>query len=396
MGPRGHGRGGKIPALKIKTKNKLNKPSSSKPSQHNQFMDLDSEVDLSSDEQQQQHPVREKSPPKPPPFTIQGLDYHHVMDLLKRFKNCYTLKLTSSGVQVFPINKDTFQKMKQHFDNQGTQYFTHALREEQMSKFVLHGYINVEETTLMDQLKAIKLEPARVKKMSVKQKKHFDHSVYLIYFNRSSNIKISQLREVKAIENVIVKWEYYSNRRSGPIQCSNCMSFGHGGLNCFLLPRCIRCSLVHKSIDCPKLFNERKMQTRTRIPDNELKCVNCGQNHAANYSKCEKRLEFIQRQTKHRMKTQNHPPTLQQFMPAPQLNDFQFPRLSPQAATVPPVSNNRPQVTAAQSNQSNQELFTTSECMAIFKEMMSKMQRAKSKMDQISVMTEIVLKYLAP
>jgi hypothetical protein len=355
-------------------------------------MDLDSDVDLSSDEQLQ-HSVREKSPPKPPPLTIQGLDYRRVLEILKGdLEKCFTLKLTSSGVQVFPINDIAFQQMKIIFQNKGLKFFTHARREEQLSKFVLHGYINVPETTLISQLKELELDPANVKKMSVKQKKHSDHSVYLIYFNKSSNIKISQLREIKAIENVIVKWEYYSNRRSGPIQCSNCMSFGHGGINCFLLPRCIRCSLPHKSIECPKLFNERKMQTRTRIPDNELKCVNCGQNHAANYSKCEKRLEFMERQTKHRAKIQNHPQESKQFKPAPQLNNFQFPRLSPQGATGPSVNFNRPQVTAAHSNR---DLFTPTELMAIFKEMMFKMQKAASKLDQINVLSEIVLKYVA-
>jgi hypothetical protein len=394
MGPRDRGRGGKIPALKINptTKIKHSKPSSSsKSSQRNQFMELDSDVDLSSDEQQQ-HPVREKSPPKPPPITIQGLEYRRCLDLLKNFDKCYTLKLTSSGVQVFPINDIAFQQMIIVFKNKDIKFFTHALREEQLLKFVLHGYVNVEERTLMTQLKEVKLEPERVKKMSVKQKKHSDHSVYLVYFKKSTNVKISQLREIKAIENVIVKWEYYSNRRSGPTQCSNCMSFGHGGLNCFLLPRCIRCSLAHKSIECPKLFNERKMQTRTRIPDNELKCVNCGQNHAANYSKCEKRLEFIERQMKHRAKVQNHSQKSQQFMPAPQLDDFQFPRLSPQGATGPSVYANRPQVTAAQSNR---DLFTPTELMAIFKEMIFKMQSAKSKIDQINVLSDIVLKYVA-
>jgi hypothetical protein len=393
MRPRGRG-GGKIPALKINptTKVKRTKATTSTPSQRNQFMDLDSDVDLSSSEEQQPLREKSKSPPKPPPLTIQGLDYHRVNKLLnERFKNGYTLKLTASGVQVFPINNAVFSEMKHLLNFQKIKFFTHALREEQMAKFVLHGYINVPETTLLSQLKGLKLEPAKVKTMSVKQKKHADHAVYLIYFNKSSNVKISQLREIKAIESVIVKWEYYTNRRSGPIQCSNCMSFGHGGQNCFLLPRCIRCSQNHKSIDCPKLFNERKMQTRTRIPDNELKCVNCGQNHAANYSKCEKRLEFIERQNQHRAKVQNHPQKSQQFMPAPQLNDFHFPRLSPQEATGPSVNVNRPQVTAALSNR---DLFTPTELMAIFKEMMFQMQSAKSKLDQINVLSNIVLKYV--
>lgn len=133
------------------------------------------------------------------------------------------------------------------------------------------------------------------------------------------------------------------------------------------------------------------MQTRTRIPDAELKCVNCGQNHAANYSKCEKRIEYMERQRKHRMRTQNQSSKSNQFMPAPQLNDFNYPRLNAQTATAPPVGFNRPQFAAA----SNQELFTPTEMIAIFKEMISKMQGATSKIEQLNVLSEIVIKYVS-
>lgn len=361
----------------------VSNPSTS--SQRNQFMDLDSEVDLSSEEQ---HPVSKKSKtsPKPPPMTVQGLDHHHVTDLLKNFKNAHTLKLTPVGIQVFPLNSVAFKQIKHLFDIKGTQYYTHALREDQLSKFVLHGYINVSEITLMSQLKELNLDPVKIKKMTIKQKKHFDHAVYLIYFNKSSNIKISQLRDIKAIEHVIVKWDFYSNRRNGPIQCSNCLSYGHGGHNCHLIPRCIRCSLNHKSIECPKLLNEHKMQTRTRIPDNELKCANCGQNHAANYSKCEKRMEFIERQRQYRLKTQkNSTRSSNHFEPAPQLNDFQFPRLRAEN----PIQQPRVQ----QPEYSNNDLFSAPELMNIFKELFTKMQRANSKMEQITVLGELVIKY---
>jgi hypothetical protein len=91
------------------------------------------------------------------------------------------------------------------------------------------------------------------------------------------------------------------------------------------------------------------------------------------------------------LNVQNHSQKSQQFMPAPQLDDFQFPRLSPQGATGPSVNVNRPQVTAAQSNR---DLFTPTELMAIFKEMMFKMQSATSKLEQIHALSDIVMKYV--
>lgn len=346
--PRGGKKGEKSLATSKKNKNSTiqfnQQPStSSSQSHHNQFMDLDPEVDLSSDDQSLHAlptTVKKKTPihsQKPPPITVEGLDYFHVSNLLINLKNDHVLKLTSFGIQIFPSHTDAFNKIKVILNSNHARYYTHALREEQLSKFVLHGYINVPESTLMNQLKELQLNPFKIKKMNVKQKRHTDHCVYLIYFKSIDKIKISHLREIKAIQHIIVKWEFYSNRRQGPIQCSNCLKFGHGGQNCFLLPRCIRCSKSHKSIECPKLFDENKMQTRTRIPDNELKCVNCGQNHAANYSKCEKRIEFVNRQKQYRNKIQSHnqnqnfnQQTKSQFQPAPQLNDFNYPQLNPQ------------------------------------------------------------------
>lgn len=385
--------------IKAKHKNKNNNQNTTQhfgnpsTSQQNPYMDLDPDEDLSDTQSiysTRASPNKKSLSQKPPPLTMTRYSYAQVTNILKNFQDEYSLKLSPVGVQIFPGNTESFKKIKNHLFKENHQFFTHDLREEQLSKFVLHGYIETSEATLMSQLEDLELEPEKVNKMKIHQKKHNDHNVYLIYFKKTQNVKISQLREIKSIENVIVKWEYYSNRRQGPTQCSNCQAFGHGGNNCRLLPRCIRCSGPHKSINCPKLLNDKKMQTRTRIPDNELICANCDKNHAANFSKCEKRLEVIERLKKYRNKTQNQTKSTHHgFKPSPELSDFHYPRMNiqnPQPIDEDSSKNQQPSST-------NNSLYSAAELMTIFKEMMIKMQQAKSKIDQVSILGELVIKY---
>lgn len=322
-------------------------------------------------------------PLKPPPLTIVDQAFTTIklkIDTLLNFKkDLCEFRLNSMGTQIFPATTEVFTKIKKFLIDGNYFFFTHDLREEQMSKFVLHGYLPSGETDLMFYLKEQNIIPVQVKILKIKNKKFTDHAVFLIYFLKNQKVKISQLREVKIINHIRVRWEYYSNRFKGPIQCSNCQSFGHGGKNCHLRPRCIRCSDFHKSINCPKLIDTKTMQTRTRIPDQELKCSNCGQNHAANYSKCEKRKEVIERRQKYRVKTQNVPQN--SFRPAPELNDFNFPHLNSNSQHHEPKQS------------TNSSLFSTSELMQIFTELMTKMQSASTKLQQIQVLGEIVIKY---
>lgn len=390
---RPRGARGKIP-LKITSKNKnsSHQPQRSTLSQHNQYMDLDPEVDLSSDEVEET--PKQKAPQKPPPITVVGQDFQKLKFLLFNVNiDLYTLKISKFGIQIFPIHSDAFSTIRRLLIKKEIQHFTHTLKEEQLSKFVLHGFYDGtnSELKLGGFLRELQLGPVKIKKLKIKHKRNSDHAVYLVYFQNSDNMKLSKLREIKAIDHVIVRWEYYSNRRTGPTQCSNCLLFGHGGFNCHLRPRCIRCGESHKSIDCPKLYDEKNQQTRTRIADAELKCANCSKNHAANYSGCEKRLEVIERQKRFKLQNQKHPSKLvTQFKPAPQLNDFNYPRLNPSQR----IQNYSIQSNVSQGLNQNEELFSPGELMEIFKEMVSRMQGATSKLEQLTIISDMIVKYV--
>ncbi|GBP63603.1 Nucleic-acid-binding protein from transposon X-element [Eumeta japonica] len=59
----------------------------------------------------------------------------------------------------------------------------------------------------------------------------------------------------------------------GPGQCHRCQLYGHAAANCHADPRCVKCLVPHWTRECP----------RTRESGEKPSCVNCLQQHTANY-----------------------------------------------------------------------------------------------------------------
>lgn len=337
----------------------------------------------------------QKSSYKPPPLNIVGVEYAFVNEMLKRHKqnpDDYSLSLAPFGIRVFSANIDRYKVLKNELEKIKCQFFTYQLREEQTKKFVLHGLYHMPENELETYLADCNIKPIKIKKMNIFNKKYSDHCLYLLYFLKSDQVKLSQLREISKVNSVKVGWKHYESNQSGPMQCSNCMSYGHGGANCHLDPKCMRCAGLHKTKDCPCLIDPLTNQLREKIPDDQVKCALCQQNHTANFSRCEKRIEFMERQQRYRGRTQRHHQTHGSFVNSPQLNDFNFPRLDPRARAAHSTQNAQ-WVPNGNGNSNSNELFTSAELMPIFDELMSALGQARSKMEQISVLGRIAIKY---
>ncbi len=215
-----------------------------------------------------------------------------------------------------------------------------------------------------------------------------------MYFKKTQKIKISDIRSVYSLFNLIVRWEYYAHKRHGPTQCSNCQGFSHGSRNCHFAPRCIRCGQEHKSVDCPLLD---KSGVKTKTPIDKLKCANCGLQHVANYTKCPKRLGIIKTRGFQPARTRNFEANRRGFATAPQLNDFNFPQLSNQL-TGKAWQNKFNQNVRDYSQQipNNQnDLLSPTECFAVFNEFITQLSQCTSRVEQLQVIGQITFKYLS-
>jgi hypothetical protein len=122
--------------------------------------------------------------------------------------------------------------------------------------------------------------------MKIRNPRYIEHNNFILYFTKGS-IAISSLREIKAISNVIVRWTYYDSKRHGPTQCRRCQMWGHGSSNCHLDPACVKCAGPHETSACTV------SATGAKVPEDQLKCVNCQQKHSANYGGCASRQNYI-------------------------------------------------------------------------------------------------------
>lgn len=97
----------------------------------------------------------------------------------------------------------------------------------------------------------------------------------------------NQIFKINSICNAMVKVEMRRATKGTP-QCHRCQRYGHTKNYCSLTPRCIRCKRNHLSGQCSK--------PKLATPE----CINCGEEHPANYKGCKYYLETVQQQNQHR------------------------------------------------------------------------------------------------
>lgn len=327
----------------------------------------------------------------PPPITIRNMKIDSLNACLADAnvsKEIFNIKFTHYGIKLFADSNQNFQVLKDALVARKIEFFTHQLKEERLSKFVLYGLPNFDVNDVKKELNVVNFFPVEVKTLNIKTSRYDSHTNYIVYFKKSDQIKISQLREIKTLFRVIIYWNFYSHKRNDVTQCSNCQGFGHGTQNCFMKPVCVKCAGPHTSKECP-LNAERDVNGK--IPDRKLYCVHCTHHHTANYRACTKRKEFVAKQNSlkkpHKKKT---------FVDAPLLNNANFP-------SIPAYQNPRTPAWVAETvikqppkfhNKNPNDLFTPEECYKIFNEFLSKMSSCKSRQDQLQVIGEITFKYL--
>ncbi|GBP11391.1 Nucleic-acid-binding protein from transposon X-element [Eumeta japonica] len=114
------------------------------------------------------------------------------------------------------------------------------------------------------------------------------------------------------------------HEKGGLGQCHRCQLYGHAAANCQADPRCVKCLVPHWTRECP----------RTRESGEKPSCVNCLQQHTANYRGCPKAPKFISHNRPNPNRPKGRP-----VAPPRDLNNF--PDLAGNKPT-PPAAASRP------------------------------------------------------
>lgn len=331
---------------------------------------------------------------KPPPINIVGKTLSDVQSIMKKINLKHEIKLTKEGIRVFMTTVEDFKQTIAEIKQKNFNYYTHQLREEQLSKFVINGLPKIDTETITKCLADEGTNPISVKMMRL-QNQSDSHAIYIAYFKRNSKMKLTWLNEnIKVIENIRIKWVHYRNETKGPTQCRNCQNYGHGSQNCNISPRCVRCAGEHKSAECPLLIDEVNNVTKKKVNQSQLVCALCKENHTASSKECKER-PF----TRSGNKYQIYVPKKQQQQQASS-NLSQVPVLSEQ--NFPSLTNSQPEVRANvntnwrqdRPSQNNANLYSQGELTKIFMEITSSLAGAKNKSEQVQIIMGIAIKYL--
>ncbi|UYV71775.1 hypothetical protein LAZ67_9000338 [Cordylochernes scorpioides] len=181
-------------------------------------------------------------------------------------------------------NISDFKKIREYVQKNNGGY-SYRLQEEKPLKVVLKGVTTAYKTEdIAIELATMGFTETSVKRLHRQSTKRPMNLVLVELPKNEQNKKIYGITEL-LYQKIAVESFRTTNRVT---QCFNCQGFGHGQLNCFLKPKCVKCAEEHHSKDCPR-------KSRQLPP----KCANCEEAHTANYRGCPKFPRVHQQQPRY-------------------------------------------------------------------------------------------------
>lgn len=264
-------------------------------------------------------------PPKVPPIFASTKEVAALRNELAKKQIHPLFKLCSTGTKIVCTTVADYQEVGKFLVENRAEFYTHDAPGNKPLKVLLRGLEEYSPEEIIQELKAKKLKPLNVFPIRRGEGSNQRDRPYLVHLEKGS-ISMKDLREVKALFQIIVEWERYRPKKRQVTQCGNCLAYGHGTKNCHMRPRCGKCAGEHSTDSCAP------MQEGT-----SPKCVNCGDTHEGNNRACPKRAEYIEIRRKASAKNQRG----RVRPPPPPVTEGHFPPLPPVVPTRNP-SNHQP------------------------------------------------------
>lgn len=243
---------------------------------------------------------------KPVPIVVLDKDISKIQALIHNMVPSlkFELKIVREGVRVNIINPSEHTKTVEELEKMGIPYHFYYTTQTRPIKIVLHGLLDMTDKETEAILHEHNIFPEKISKLHIKQPLHDKQVIYLLYF-RSNIMQIKELQKIKALNNLIVRWERYRPRRHDKVaQCRNCQRLGHSSENCHAPPRCVVCAENHSTKDCTKkiarqTLKQQEVMANGPKPDRSfIKCALCNGNHTASYLGCKERIRYLEVQEK--------------------------------------------------------------------------------------------------
>lgn len=106
------------------------------------------------------------------------------------------------GYGIYCQQLEDFETIKKHLVETKIPFYTHLLKSQIQTKMVLYGLPHMEVAAIKNKLLEHNLEPAEIKVLNIRSPKYNDRCHYLLYFDKSKKIKISDVREIRSLINI--------------------------------------------------------------------------------------------------------------------------------------------------------------------------------------------------
>lgn len=264
----------------------------------------------------QDEDISESEAPKikiPPIFiSKKSVTVGELLKSLKTLNPDFSLKDSKDSLRLECGTIDVYRSFCSLLDKKNIQYHSYRLPEDKTIDVVVkHVPTDFSDQEITEELQSLGFTDFKLMRVWDKDKKPIP--VVSLYLN-SSHQKNKDIYSLDKLLNCVVLVEPKRRSRNIP-QCMNCQRYGHTKNYCKLSPRCMFCSADHPSAQCTNMEEAIKV------------CVNCGENHSANYKGCQyyaelkkKRFrpdpyfQIPQRPSHH----SNVPPDISEFPPMPQ------------------------------------------------------------------------------
>ncbi|CAH1110469.1 unnamed protein product [Psylliodes chrysocephalus] len=258
-------------------------------------------VETAKEAENKKEGIQNKKKPTMPPIVLDGVpeDHKGLTGVLRELiKGKFNVKYTNSSTIVFTEEKSDYDSVLANVKREEMAYHTYTSKTDKSHAFVIRG---LGDGTKIEDLEEDLMEEYEIKiraayRMTTKNRPLFlvvtDPSITLDYLNRN----------VRVVLYTRITWEL---RRSTKqiIQCHNCQAWGHATANCGRPSNCLKCAAGHHTKTCVK----------TR--DTPAKCINCGGDHPANFTKCKAYVERITRMEERKQNSNKN--QKQTYIPAP-------------------------------------------------------------------------------
>ncbi|KAI5717205.1 hypothetical protein M8J77_002054 [Diaphorina citri] len=245
---------------------------------------------------------------KIPPMFVLKFGIPVLGDFIKWLKNAspdFAIKDMKEFFRLDCKTIDVYRQFSSLLDSKGVEYHSYRLPMDRTTDVVIKNVpTSFDEEEISEELKALGFQNFKLMRVWNREKKPIP--VVNLYLDKKIQ-KNNEIYDLTKLMNCIVYVEPKKKSYQVP-QCGKCQRYGHTKNYCRQAPRCVYCSGSHSTSDCT---------SKNVTP---AVCVNCGENHTANYKGCKYYVELKKKRISDTRQLVQH--STVHSSPAPDLSNF--------------------------------------------------------------------------